>query len=302
MAENLWEERISAGKDDTVERSMNGKVVLITGATAGIGEVAALELARMGATVVGVGRDAARSAATRERIQQETGTSVEFLLADLSSQSQVRQLAAQFKGGHSRLDVLINNAGAFYSRRQESVDGIELTWALNHLSYFLLTNLLLDVLRSSAPARIVNVSSDAHRGIRMNTVEKDGHGRLGYRAYGRSKLANVLFTYELARRLEGSGVTANALHPGFVATQFGQNNQGLVGYGTRIIQKIGGRSPQEGARTIVYLASSPEVEGVSGKYFYNEKAVASSPESYDKETAIRLWELSEAMTGLSFQG
>ena len=272
----------------------------MTGATAGIGAVTAHELARMGATVVGVSRNPDKCAAVGERVKTETGNlDVEFLNADLSSLVQVRRLAEAFKRKYDRLDVLVNNAGAYYLTRQECVDGIELTFALNHLGYFLLTNLLLDLIKASAPARIVNVSSAAHQSARMDFANLNGRGFYNsWAAYGQSKLANLLFTYELARRLEGTGVTANALHPGFVASSFAQNNGWLVAWGTKFAQKLAGRTPQEGARTVIYLATSPEVEGVSGKYFIDEKAVASSPASYDETIAKRLWEVSEQMTGL----
>jgi NAD(P)-dependent dehydrogenase (short-subunit alcohol dehydrogenase family) len=282
--------------------SMQGKICLITGATAGIGEITAREMARLGATVVGVGRDAQKSAAVAAHIRAETGNDrVEYLLADLSSQAAVRRLAETFKGQYARLDVLINNAGAFYGRRQESVDGVELTFALNHLSYFLLTTLLLDVLKASAPARIVNVSSEAHAGTSMNFDDLEGKTRFsGWRAYAQSKLANVLLTYELARRLEGSGVTANALHPGFVATNFALNNFTFPGARLaigfyRLFLKLASIPPEEGAQTSLYLATSPEVEGVTGKYFVKCRAAPSSPASHDPTAARRLWEISEQM-------
>ena len=191
----------------------------------------------------------------------------------------------------------MNNAGAFFARREESTDGIEMTWALNHLNYFLLTDLLLDVLKASAPARIVNVSSTAHTGVKGINFEdiEFKHGYSGWTAYGHSKLANVLFTYELARRLAGTRITANALHPGFVATGFGHNNSRLMRVGMNIAQKIIAKRPEQGAETSVYLASSPEVEGVSGKYFDNKQAIKSSAASYDTEAARRLWDLSETM-------
>src|SRR3990170_70761 len=277
-----------------------GRVCLVTGATAGIGAVSARELARMGATVVGVGRNPDKCATVGERVKSETGNpQVEFLSADLSSQAQVRRLAEAFKQKYDRLEVLVNNAGAYYLTRQECVDGIELTFALNHLGYFLLTNLLLDLIKASAPARIVNVSSNAHQSARMDFASLKGGGFYNsWAAYSQSKLANLLFTYELARRLEGTGVTVNALHPGFVASSFAHNNGWLVAWGTKVAQKLAGRTPEEGARTVIYLASSPAVEGVSGKYFIDEKAVASSPASYDETIAKRLWEVSEQMTGL----
>ena len=277
---------------------MNNKIVMISGATAGIGAVAAREFACLGATVVGVGRNPEKCTATAANIQDETGNRrVEYLVADLSSQAQVRQLAAVFTAKYTRLDVLVNNAGAYFSKRQESIDGIEMTLALNHLNYFLLTNLLVDTLKASAPARIVSVSSNAHQVGHINFADIEGRRRyLSWPAYGQSKLANVLFTYELARRLDGGGVTATTMHPGFVASNFGHNNQDLMGWGTRLAQKIAGHSPEQGAHTMIYLASSPEVEGVTGKYFVDEKAVPSSPATYDEGTARCLWELSAAMT------
>jgi len=281
---------------------MNGKVVLITGATNGIGRVAALELAEMGATVIVVGRDAARTEATIHEIKQQTGSSaVDQIVADLSPMAEVRRAAEEFKSRYKRLDVLVNNAGAVFRQRQETVDGYEMTFALNHLAYFLLTNLLLDLLKTSAPSRIVNVSSDAHTSGKMNFDDlhsQRSYGQMGFAPYGNSKLANVLFTYELARRLQGTGVTANVLHPGFVASGFGRNNRGLMDLAMRVLHRFA-ISPEEGAQTIIYLASSPAVEGVSGKYFYKSKAVQSSPASYDEAAARRLWEMSEQMVGLA---
>jgi NAD(P)-dependent dehydrogenase (short-subunit alcohol dehydrogenase family) len=278
--------------------NMQGKVVLVTGATAGIGEATARELARLGATVVGAGRNAEKCARVAESIRAASdNASVEFLVADLSVQAEVHKLAAEFKRKYARLDVLINNAGAYFMRRRESADGIELTWALNHLAYFLLATSLLDVLKASAPARIVNVSSEAHRGSKLNFDDLENRrGYNGFPAYGQSKLANVLFTYELARRLAGTGVTANALHPGFVATQFGHNNGAVVRALMRLVQRFGGLSPEQGAQTSLHLAASPEVEGVTGQYFDNRRAVPSSPASYDEAGARRLWEISERMT------
>lgn len=273
--------------------SLEGKVCLITGGTAGIGEVTARELARQGATVVIVARNSERGTATVDRIQAATGNpQAAFIQADLSVGAQVTQAATQFKQRYDRLDVLINNAGAAYNRREESADGIELTMALNHLSYFRLTNQLLDMLKASAPARIVSVSSRAHEGARMNFADLEGKRSYnGWMAYAQSKLMNLLFTYELARRLAGTGVTANALHPGFVASQFGRNNTDLAGKLFRMVQ-VFAISPEEGARTSIYLASSPEVEGVSGKYFDRCKPIASSAASQQMVDAQRLWNLS----------
>jgi NAD(P)-dependent dehydrogenase (short-subunit alcohol dehydrogenase family) len=280
---------------------MNGKTCLITGATAGIGEVTACELARMGARVLLVGRDLQRCAGTVGRIREQTGSeAVETLCADLSSQAQVRRLAGEIQGRCDRLDVLVNNAGAIFMRRQESEEGVELTWALNHLSYFLLTNLLLDLLKASAPARIVNVSSDAHRGARLNFSDLEAQrGYSGFPVYARSKLANILFTFELARRLEGTGVTANALHPGFVGTRFAKNNGPLVALGLGLVYRFFALSPEQGARTSLYLAASPDVEGITGKYFVKSRPVRADRAAYDQEAANRLWQVSSEMVALT---
>jgi len=278
---------------------MKDRICMVTGATSGIGRVTAQALAQQGATVVVVGRNAEKAAQTVAHIQRETGNpDVQWLLADLSDQAQVRRLAREFKERYSRLDVLINNAGAFFLTRQLSADGIEMTFAVNHLSAFLLTHLLLDILHASAPARIVNVASASHLGARIDFEDLEGERKYrGMRAYGQSKLAMVLFTYELARRLEGTGVTVNALHPGFVATNIGQNNGWLFKLISPLMKLIA-RRPEEGAQTSIYLATSPDVAGVTGKYFVDKKAVPSDPASYDEVPAQKLWEISAAMTGL----
>ncbi|MCS7072308.1 MAG: SDR family oxidoreductase [Anaerolinea sp.] len=279
---------------------MRGKIVLITGATNGIGRVAALELARMGADVVVHGR-------SRERVDSVVGAitaaggRAHGLLADLSRLSDVHALAADFKRRHDRLDVLINNAGAVFTDRQLSADGYEMTFALNHLGHFLLTHLLLDVIQASAPARIINVSSDAHRAVRSLNFDTLGKGGAGFGAYAQSKMMNLLFTFELARRLEGTGVTVNALHPGFVATGFGRNNDGAAGSILRAViglMRPMARTPEQGAQTIIYLASSPEVEGVTGQYFVDCKAVQPHPYAHNREAQRRLWERSEDMAGI----
>jgi retinol dehydrogenase 12 len=264
---------------------MLNKICLVTGATDGIGKITARELAKSGATVIGVGRDPAKIQATIAEIGQTPG-SVEFLTADLSSQAQIRALAEIFKGKYDRLDVLVNNAGALFQSYGESVDGIEMTFALNHLSYFLLTTLLLDRIRG----RIINVASNAHEG---STIHFDDLGYKrdysGWTAYGASKLANILFTYELARRLNGKKITTNALHPGFVNTNF----QRAAGLNMR-----GPLTPEEGADTQIWLATSPEVEGVTGRYFARRRDTRSSDASYDLALARRLWEVSAKMVGV----
>tara|TARA_B100000586_G_scaffold207505_1_gene154877 strand:+ start:261 stop:1166 length:906 start_codon:yes stop_codon:yes gene_type:complete len=278
---------------------MVGKTCLVTGATNGIGRVTALELAHMGADVLIAGRDPARCALTAADIREESGNpNVDFLVADLSSQEEVRRLAKEFKERRQRLDVLLNNAGAINISRRKSADGIEMTFALNHLSCFLLTNLLLDVLSASSPARVVNVASSVHEKAKIDLFDIHAPRRYsGFRAYSRSKLCNLLFTYELARRLEGTGVTANALHPGLVATNILTNN-GILGRFLNILLGVRGISVEAGALTSVYAASSPELVGVSGKYLDKRQIVPSSFRSFDEAQAAALWELSASLTGL----
>lgn len=283
---------------------MPTNTILITGATAGIGEVTALELARTGATVVGVGRNPAKCAAVAAHIRQVTGNpNVEFLVADLAVQAQIRQLATEFCQKYARLDVLINNAGAVFFQRQVSADGIEMTWALNHLNYFLLTNLLLERLQASAPARIINVASAAHQTGKINFADLEGRQRYSAMgAYAQSKLANILFTKELARRLAGSGVTANTLHPGFIASNFAMDN--FVGWRRvfawlyRGIQRVAARSPEQGAATPIYLATDPTVATISGEYFVNKRIRKPAAAAQDGQVAQRLWTVSEQMVGL----
>jgi NAD(P)-dependent dehydrogenase (short-subunit alcohol dehydrogenase family) len=273
------------------------KTCLITGANSGIGKVTATELAANGATVIMVCRDGTRGEAARAEIRRAANSDkIELLIADLSEQRQIKHLAAEVKRRYSELHVLINNAGVWHDKREITADGIEATWALNHLAYFLLTEELIELLKASAPARIVNVSSDYHfRGhLAFNDIQL-GEGYGGGRAYGQSKLANVVFTYELARRLKGTGVTANCLHPGAVNTNFFNNVKGLFGILTTIGRPFL-RTPEKGAETVIWLATSPKVEGVTGKYFFNCKEKRSSRESYDPNVANKLWELSERMT------
>lgn len=283
--------------------TLQDKTILVTGATSGIGRVTAATLADMGATVYCAGRDPQRTQSTVTEIQNQSGNPQVFgLLADLASFQQIHALAGEIHQRTARLDVLVNNAGAIFLSRKLSQDGIELTFALNHLAYFLLTNLLLDLLKTTASeageARIINVASAAHKGAHMHFDDLQfEHGYAGMRAYSQSKLANVLFTYELARRLSGSAVTANALHPGFVGSRFATNN-GLLAKIGMTLARIIAISPEEGAQTSIYLASSPEVKGVSGKYFVKSQPVRSDPASYNEDTARRLWEISAKMVGL----
>ncbi len=277
---------------------MQGKTVLVTGANQGIGKATALALAQKGARVVLVSRSRDKGLAALADIQAASGaTDLELLVADLSSLAQVRRLAAEFKARHDRLDVLVNNAGVLVPTRRVTADGFEETFAVNHLAAFLLTKELLDVLHAAAPARIVNVSSSAHRGARMQwgDLQFDRHRYNQWRAYGQSKLANVLFTYELARRLDPSKVTANALHPGVIATGFGQTYGGAMSMLIRMAHPFFA-SPESGARTSAYLASSPEVERVTGKYFARCKETPSSTVSYDEASQKKLWAISEELT------
>jgi NAD(P)-dependent dehydrogenase (short-subunit alcohol dehydrogenase family) len=281
----------------TTEATMRGRVCLVTGASSGIGEQTALGLARMGATVLLVCRDRGRGEAAAVTVAAESGNpAVELFVADLSSQKAIRALAEEVREAHDRIHVLVNNAGAVLPRRSVSMDGIEATFALNHLAYFLLTDLLLEPLTASAPARIVNVASGAHAAGRIDFDDLQGERNYhGWRAYTQSKLANVLFTYELARRLAGTGVTANCLHPGVVRSNFGRDLSGAIGLAYRA-----GRllmiSPERGAATPLYLAASAEVEGASGGYYEGARRRRSAPSTYDEAVARRLWQVSEALT------
>ncbi|MBI3785860.1 MAG: SDR family oxidoreductase [Deltaproteobacteria bacterium] len=281
------------------DATMKGKTCMITGATSGIGQATAVALARLGAKLILVCRHPKKGAATQQEIAHQTGNEdVQLILADLSSQAAVRQLAADFLATNQPLHVLINNAGVVNLQRQLTSDGIEEVFAVNHLAYFLLTNLLLDRLKASTPSRIVNVASEAHKVGPINFNDLGGAQRYRtMRAYGQSKLANIMFTYELARRLEGSGVTVNGVHPGAVATGLGKNNgrwaQGLI-------KALGlfFKTPEQGAATSIYVAASPQVEGVSGKYFLNSRERKTSKASYDVAAQQRLWKVSGEMTGL----
>ena len=283
-----------------LKENMNGKICLVTGGTNGIGKATAQALAQMGATVVIVGRNARKTSQVVEEIRAASGNkNVNPLLADLASQQEVRRLAGEFKSIYSHLHVLINNAGGFFMRRQLSADGIEMTFALNHLASFLLTNLLLDTITASAPARIINVSSNAHASGKIEFDNLQGERDFTPRAYDNSKLANILFTMELARRLEGTGVTVNALHPGFVSTGFAKNNGKIMAALVSMFAPLVARSPARGAETSIYLASSPDVEGMTGQYFYNSHVIPTAPQASDRVVARKLWDVSAKMVHLA---
>ena len=277
---------------------MKGKTIVATGATSGIGEVAALELARMGARVVIVARDEGRAKATMRKLESAApGLGHRVHLADLSSMAEARRVGAAIAGSEPRIDVLLNNAGAMFAERRLTTEGLELTFALNHMAYFVLTQALRERLVASASARIVSTASNAHQGASLDFNDlQSAKGYSGFKVYGRSKLANILFTRELARRLAGTGVTANCLHPGFVATRFGDS---AGGWTSRLIPlaKAFALSPEKGADTIVYLASSPEVDKETGEYFVKRKITAPSLAARDDAAAKRLWEASEALAG-----
>jgi NAD(P)-dependent dehydrogenase (short-subunit alcohol dehydrogenase family) len=281
--------------------SMQGKVCLVTGANSGIGKATAQGLAQMGATIVMVCRDQTKGEKAQNEIKAKSGNAaVDLLLADLSSQESIRQLVEKFQRHYEQLHVLINNAGSVHLSRRETVDGLEMTFAVNYLAPFLLTNLLLDKLKASAPSRIVNVSSESHQSgyMKMDDLQLETNYRF-MRAYGQSKLALVLFTYELARKLQGTGVTANCLHPGFVATNIGQSGIGYVGRSiVKLIFTSLGLSPEEGAKTSIYLASSPDVEGVTGKYFVKSIPIRSASISYDESLQRQLWDESAKLVNL----
>lgn len=276
-------------------------IVLITGGNSGMGRATAIELAKEGAYVVILCRNKERGEEALKEIKRESKNHrVDLMLCDLGELNSIRNFAKEFKEKYNRLDILINNAGVILPKRHETKDGFELQFGVNHLGHFLLTNLLLDLLIDSAPSRIVNVASGAHKvgKIYFEDINLRNNFNL-IRAYSQAKLANVLFTYELSDRLKGTGVTVNCLHPGAVATQMGIDRN--TGFGTFITTMLKPffQSPKEGAATAIYLAASEEVEGVSGKYFYKKRSVKSSKTSYSKETAKRLWELSENLTGFS---
>jgi NAD(P)-dependent dehydrogenase (short-subunit alcohol dehydrogenase family) len=278
---------------------MRDKICMVTGATSGIGAATALGLARLGATMVICGRNADKCSQQVWKIQAKTGNkSVSFLVGDLSVQRDIRHLAEEFRQRYERLDVLVNNAGGYFHQHQLSTDGLEMTFALNHLAYFLLTHLLMENLLASVSARVINVASEDHRSGQMDFDDLMAERLYDrHKAYQRSKLANILFTYELARRIEDDGVTVNALCPGLVRTNLGANNGWLR---KEVLNLISRKriSANEGADTPIYLASSPEVEGITGRYFIRRQERTSSEASYDRQVAERLWEVSKALANV----
>jgi NAD(P)-dependent dehydrogenase (short-subunit alcohol dehydrogenase family) len=277
----------------------SGKTMMVTGANSGIGKVTALELAKTGARVVMICRDRERGNTAKNEIVSASGNkNVDLLIADLSSLAAIRNVVSEFLKKYDQLHVLVNNAGAIFSERKENEEGIEMTFAVNHLGYFRLTSLLLDTIKKSAPSRIVNVASEAERFVKFDLDDLQSTKRYrNFEVYGKSKLANILFTRELARKLEGTRVTVNALHPGFVRTNFGHDRG--KSFGSSIVKFIGGVlgvSPEKGAETSVYLAVSPDVENITGKYFSNKKIITPVSDALDDNKAARLWEESEKLS------
>jgi NAD(P)-dependent dehydrogenase (short-subunit alcohol dehydrogenase family) len=277
--------------------SMQGKVCLVTGSSSGMGLVTARELAKMGARVVMLCRNRAKGEAVQTQIKEASGnTQVDLIVADLSELVQVRRAAHEFTQRYSQLHVLINNAGGMNAERKVTSDGLEATFATNYLAPFLLTQLLLDVLKASAPARIVNISAPAHKIGRIDFTDLQGeHHYNALKAYAQAKLAQIYFTYELAERLAGTGVTINALDPGHVVSNFNNSTKGPMHVIAGVIYFFDGRSPEKGAQTILYLATSLEVESVSGKYFLDCKQIPTSRRSYDVGVRQHLWDVSEAL-------
>jgi NAD(P)-dependent dehydrogenase (short-subunit alcohol dehydrogenase family) len=276
---------------------MRGKTIVITGATSGIGEVAAIRLAEQGARIVFTARDQARADDTMARLRKANPATEHVVhLGDLSLLAEQKRLAGEI-GAEPQIDVLINNAGALFNKRTETADGLEKTFALNHMSYFTITNLLLPKLKPGA--RIVSTASDAHKGATLNFDDlQNRHGYMGFRVYSKSKLCNILFTRELARRIAGTGVTTNCLHPGFVATRFGDQSGGIMQRLVGLAKPVGAISPEEGAKTIIYLATSPDVAMVSGDYFTKCKVATPTKEARDDADAKRLWDVSAKISGV----
>jgi NAD(P)-dependent dehydrogenase (short-subunit alcohol dehydrogenase family) len=277
---------------------MQGKTVVATGATSGIGESAVEALARQGARIVFIARDARRAEATRAKLEAiAPGLGHRAHLADLTLMADAKRVGAEIAASEPRIDVLINNAGALFAQRRVTSEGLETTFALNHMAYFVLTRALLDRLKGSAPSRIVSTSSTAHSGAALDFDDlQSAKGYSGYKAYGRSKLANILFTRELARRLAGTDVVADSLHPGFVASRFGDESGGWVGRLLPFAKRLA-ISPEQGADTIVYLASAPEAANFSGEYFVERKIAPCSAAARDDAAAARLWQASAALAG-----
>ena len=282
------------------ENHLEGKICLVTGSTSGIGKVTARELAKQGATVVLVSRTRAKGEATQTEITQATGNPhVELLVADLSLLADVRRLASEFQQTYPHLHLLVNNAGCAYPTRTLTSEGLEATLVVNYLAPFLLTELLLDRLKASAPARIVNVSSAQHANAHIDFDNLQGEKKYGnLSTYNQAKLAVLLWTYELARRLKGTGVTVNALHPGITATNFPSGMTGVLAWAMKLSKPFL-LTPEKGAQTTLYLATSPEVEGVSGKYFVKSHETTSSNDSYDQTVGARLWEVTEQLVARS---
>ncbi|MGC2694838.1 MAG: SDR family oxidoreductase [Candidatus Angelobacter sp.] len=283
-------------------KQIRGKTVVITGATSGIGKVAAEKLAEMGARMVLVARDKTRGEAELMRLREiapHVNPTIHY--ADLSRVAEMKRVAAEIAAAEPRIDVLINNAGALFGGRQLTEDGLELTFATNHLAYFVMTHGLRARLHASVPARVVNVASDAHKGEKLDFSDlQSANNYRGLHVYGRSKLCNILFTRELARRWEGSGVTANSLHPGFVATRFGDQSGGMLSFAVRAAKTFAAISPEKGAATIVYLASSDDVVKSNGLYFFKCKAATPTKEAQDDESARKLWQESERLAEITY--
>jgi NAD(P)-dependent dehydrogenase (short-subunit alcohol dehydrogenase family) len=294
-----------------MNENMKGKVVVITGATSGIGQATAEKLAGMGARIVQVARDRERGEAALNRLRKcASGAAHTIHYAELSRLNEMKRVASEIARAEPHIDVLINNAGGMFGTRQVTEDGLELTFALNHMAYFVLTHGLRERLVASAPARVVSTASDAHeagtldfgdlqsvKAYRWNLLEWARYGGPGFMVYGRSKLCNILFTREVARRLAGTGVTANCLHPGFVATRFGDQTGGLISFSISIAKHFA-LSPLEGAETLVYLASSAEVASVTGEYFHKCRSVVGSEQAQDDDVARRLWQESARLARL----
>jgi len=283
-----------------MQTTMQNKICMVTGATSGMGKATAAALAQMGATVILVARNQSKGEAVRNEIRAQSGnTNVEVMYADLSSQQSIRELVDTFQQTYQHLHVLINNAGGIFFTRETTVDGMEMTFAVNHLASFLLTTLLLDTLKASVSARIINISSNVEGigNINFNDLQYEKR-YISIVAYAQAKLAMLLFTYELARHLEGKGITVNAITPGPVATNFGKNGKHLMNRIFPLFFRFA-RSAAEGAQTAIYLASAPEIEGVSGKVFYSRKELRSSRKSYNVLLQKKVWQISEELTGLT---